>query len=508
MAIKGFIKNGSGEKLLPITRAELVLDKNGVIALRSNEFLAVAPSEGNVGLPGLMTAAEKAMLNGTGDGQNLTDIYAKLNVLNNNLYINNELFDIFGKDPINLTSGNGIVIATNTNNNKRNVSINLEEVTTITEGSGRITDITVDVYGRVTKIAKSSISNDELPTPITSKTLKNCVVDITDQNNWTDYAVVNKKYVDDAFSSVTGVATGALQFKGSLSDQTTAYNYLQSQFANYYFIVTGDGFSISTEKLFNAEIANGENSVSVKNGDTLIVYNADSTVKFVYIPSADEKNLITFTDGSDSITSGGGNIQINFATPFDVTVQDNVATVTMPAASSDKDGYLSSTDYAKFINNFNSLKVEYTGQYDTNTVGQYKIGVLTIGDSKKSIIGINNIYALSLDSSDDVPALVFTENGQEATKISLNAGKGILTSKNGNNIVIASGHTVNSDSTNRLEIKDDASFSIKMGSSSNKSGLIDYNILEEYATNAHTVYVQFEEVSTIEDINTDDISII
>ena len=132
MAIKGFIKNGDGERLLPITRAELVLDQYGQIALHSNAFLAVAPSEGNLGLPGLMTAAEKAMLNGTGDGQNLTDIYGKLNALNESLYVNNTLFDVFGKDPINLANGAGIVIVTNTNNSKRNVSINLAGVTTTT----------------------------------------------------------------------------------------------------------------------------------------------------------------------------------------------------------------------------------------------------------------------------------------------------------------------------------------------------------------------------------------
>jgi hypothetical protein len=37
---KGFIKDWQGNKLLPITRAELVLDVNGQIALHSAEFLA------------------------------------------------------------------------------------------------------------------------------------------------------------------------------------------------------------------------------------------------------------------------------------------------------------------------------------------------------------------------------------------------------------------------------------------------------------------------------------
>jgi hypothetical protein len=35
MATKGFIKTFSGERLLPITRGELVLDQDGNIALTS-----------------------------------------------------------------------------------------------------------------------------------------------------------------------------------------------------------------------------------------------------------------------------------------------------------------------------------------------------------------------------------------------------------------------------------------------------------------------------------------
>jgi hypothetical protein len=53
--------------MLPITRGELVLDANGNIALTSDLFLAgkFTDADGN-GLPGLITAAERAMLNGAG----------------------------------------------------------------------------------------------------------------------------------------------------------------------------------------------------------------------------------------------------------------------------------------------------------------------------------------------------------------------------------------------------------------------------------------------------------
>jgi hypothetical protein len=54
--------------MLPITRGELVLDAMGNPAFFSDLFAAVAPDAANgiVGHAGLMTAAEKAMLNGSG----------------------------------------------------------------------------------------------------------------------------------------------------------------------------------------------------------------------------------------------------------------------------------------------------------------------------------------------------------------------------------------------------------------------------------------------------------
>jgi hypothetical protein len=70
MAInKGFIKDWQGNHILPITRGELVLDVDGNVALASNQFLAGSLKDANGnGLPGLITAAERAMLNGSANG--------------------------------------------------------------------------------------------------------------------------------------------------------------------------------------------------------------------------------------------------------------------------------------------------------------------------------------------------------------------------------------------------------------------------------------------------------
>ena len=86
--IKGFIKDYNGNPLLPITRAELVLDKHGMQALHSSEFEAKLPDESTdfPGLPGLITAAEKALihtLDGNSGSGTISDIYSQIGTLFN-----------------------------------------------------------------------------------------------------------------------------------------------------------------------------------------------------------------------------------------------------------------------------------------------------------------------------------------------------------------------------------------------------------------------------------------
>jgi len=73
---------------LPITRGELVLDASGNVALRSSDFLA-----GN-GLPGLVTAAERALLSGSSGG-GLSDLSDKLNYINNGLMFNSSVVNFY-----------------------------------------------------------------------------------------------------------------------------------------------------------------------------------------------------------------------------------------------------------------------------------------------------------------------------------------------------------------------------------------------------------------------------
>ena len=73
--LKGFIKNYAQDVLLPITRGELVVDAQGKSSFHDSTFLAKLPSSDfPEGLPGLMSAAEKALLN-SDSGLGIHDLY-------------------------------------------------------------------------------------------------------------------------------------------------------------------------------------------------------------------------------------------------------------------------------------------------------------------------------------------------------------------------------------------------------------------------------------------------
>ena len=92
---KGFIKNINGDYILPITRAELVLDASGMPAFNSSAFVAEASTNGEGGRYGLVSPATLELINSltTGtDGGSLGDIYANISILNTKLnHINSGL---------------------------------------------------------------------------------------------------------------------------------------------------------------------------------------------------------------------------------------------------------------------------------------------------------------------------------------------------------------------------------------------------------------------------------
>lgn len=499
MAItKGFIKDWHGNRILPITRAELVLDQDGKMAFTSKYF--EAGYNGNE--YGLISAAERALISGGGDGQGITDIYNKLDNINNGLYFNDTLVNFYASDgtatPIKIGSaGDGkITIGLGTGNA---INLSLAELTTTGLTASQIVkSITVDKYGRVTAVSGSALTNAEIPEELSGKTISGSTLSgctTADVEIGTDAkSVANKSYVDKKFQEVTGIATGALKFGGSLSDATSANNALNdSNLWNSYFKVTKE-FAINTADLFDKTGIAGD-TLTVKTGDTIIIYPPTASVataKFVYVPSGDDITTLTVKGDSsttNALTSALGSVYLRFSNIFSVTNSAaNTAYISIPIASATQDGYLTKEDYAAFKSYASALKVEYTGEFSSGA-GVYKIGTLKIGTSDTAIYGKNNISALTLengtgsgDSAVYNPILKFTETGVTDVKITVKGVNGIVTRKNADAIEIAANNEVATDSTKYLEIESGYKFKARIGSVVSNQinhGLTDY---EEFAT--------------------------
>lgn len=483
---KGFITDQNGNNLLPITRAELVLDSKGQVALHSDEFLA-----GN-GLPGLMTAAEKAMLSG-GSGQSLADVYNKLQYINSGLKINGNPLNFYTEasgtltqTPINISStGDNKIDITLTGNS---VNLGLSAIhTSETSASQILKSITLDKYGRVKAVSGSALTNAEIPEELSDKTIKdstlsNCVTS-TEDIGTDNKSVANRAYVERRIQEVTNLATGALKFGGPLSTTNAAVTAAtEDAYKNQYFKVTGS-YTISSEYIYFAE---GEvvKNVTVKPGDTLIRHPEKE--KLVYIPSADETvTRLTVTEegsASDALSNVLGDITLQFSSLFEVSnPRGNVASISIPKASSLQDGYLSKSDYILFSSYAENLSVTYESLVATSGNAVYPIGTITVGSNPYTIYGLNNVSKLELTNgatSAYNPILKFTENGSVDLSLTFKNGGGISVLKNGNDIEFKAANEVVTGSESYLEITDGYKFAVKIGSVSNgqlTEGLTKYS---------------------------------
>lgn len=513
MAInKGFIKDWLGNTLLPITRGELILDKDGNAAFESTHFLAAD------GHPGLVTAAERAMLTGSGGTGGIADIYTKLDHINKGLKVNGTVLNFYDANgsstPINFTStGDGAInIASNTNNV---VNIVLKEVpnaeTTVTQ---ILKGITVDKYGRVTSVTSAALTNADIPNELTGKKLKDGILEnaktLEEEIGSDPTSVVNKSYVDAKVAEATGIATGALKFGGSINDASTATGYLSdvNKWNNYYK-VTADLKLAKTDFYEQSGLFISGDYAEVKIGDTLIIYKPEnsSTAKFIYIPSGDELTSITIRKGTadgavDVLKVSKGNIILRFSDIFNVTNTSGtqVASISLPKANSTTNGYLSSEDYAKFNSYAESLKVAYTGEFDSG-IGVYKIGTLTIGTTDKVIYGKYNISGLSLNNGTaDAynPILKFTETDAADVDITFKGVSGIVVKKNGNSVEFGANNTILEDSTSYLKVENGSKFGVKLGSlgEDNKvtEGLVNFSTVHNLALQVATT-TRFESIS-------------
>ena len=495
MAInKGFIKDWLNNTVLPITRSELVLDREGRVALTSNLFLAgeqtdengnlLTDAQGNP-LPGLITAAERAMLTGGGNGGGIADLYTKLGYINTGLQFGGTTLNFFNAagnaTPINITSiGEGLL---NISLNGNSASINLKPIASdATEITKILKSIKVDKFGRVTEVTGDALTNAEIPEELTGKKIKNgkldnCETLITDVPE-VDNAIVNKAYVDAKILEVTGKATGALKFKGVISDATTASNLLNNRNVwNGYYKITGE-FTIPESDLEDTnglKIESGKLTTQV--GDTAIIYQSNSSAsraKFVYIPSGDDITALTVkcdADSTNALNRQVGNLTLQFSQPFTAKNSGNTAYIILPEVStSSVGGYLSISDYNEFKSLSGSLKVSYTGEITAaGPANVYKIGTLTIGTTENIIYGKYNISSLSLENGTGTdtsynPILKFTETGAADVKLTLKGLNGIVVKKNGNDVEFSVANEIIPVSQKYLNVTQGYKFGVTVGS--------------------------------------------
>lgn len=487
---KGFITDQLGQNLLPITRAELVLDSAGIIALNSKQFLA------QNGLPGLVTAAERELigkLSGDSD-QSLSDIYNKLGYINNGLSINNTPIHFYNgttQTPINITT-------TLDEDENPTLSLSVDTTNKIIIGLNTLTQsglsaseilrsITVDKYGRVVAVSGSELTNDDIPQTLSGKILSGATTYTTDIAD-NEKAVVNKAYVDAKFDSVSSIATGALTFGGTLSTWESAKGALNNN--NYYYKVVVRDIEIPANNIHTPTGVTPILTIA-KPGDTLIVKDG----KFVYIPSGDEiQTSITIENKNKRpLENKMGDIVFNFSDIFDVASNGNTALISFPQAYIDNDknphaGYLSADDYKKFNSYASQAPTTYDGDISSDVKGAYKIGTLTVASSPYDIYGINNTYSLSLATGtynqQNCPALKFTEDGTSSF-YNIYGYNGISAAIDGTTLKLSATNIVDTNSSEYLEILENHKFKVKVGGydKTNKTiipGLVDYEEFYEY----------------------------
>lgn len=508
---KGFIKDYDGNILLPITRGELILDSAGQMALTSALFEAGKSINGVQNAYGLIGAKELQMLKGGGDGQSIADVYEKLGYINTGIKVGSNVLSFYDADgdatPISFAAGEGIAIGTANNV----ITAALAEITVTNTDSAKtnhvVKSVTVDKYGRVTEVKNGLLTDAEIPAELTGKTLVNAVLnnatthaDLTASSS--DSAVANKKYVDAKFDQVNQVATGALHFKGSLSNPTDAQNVLVAGNENAYYKATQSFLLSASLVQHNTQTENADGKIQVDKGDTLIVLLVDGSYKFVHVPAGDDITTISVKKDGVSYDGWGpfmDNVTFNYNAPLSVSVTGQQIDISIPAANNSTNGYLSSADYTTIMNAVTNLgKTKYTETVTSTSAGAYKLGTITVGTQNYDVYGQNNTSAFSLEQNNNKnenPILKFVESGVGATtvQIILEGSNGIKAEKSGNTVKLTAANVVGTESQNYLEITNGYVFNAKFGSGASNNvteGLVkysDYIGTKEKAANAISI---------------------
>ena len=502
---KGFVKDYQGNIMLPITRAELVLDQHGKIAFHSDDFLATTGPNGE-DRPGLLKASERYLLfggttpeGGTSQG-GIAEIMGMLSILQNGIKINGTQLKLYtsatNATPVNFTSDDTINIDVDSNNK---VTFGLAEIHTTAPQINNtvVRNIAVDAYGRITQV---SGSNDFSNTTLKNGVLENFTTS-TDDIATNDRALVNKKYVDSKFSEAIQETTGSLKFGGSING-TNAVNKLTADNLYYYYKATSS-FTLQKDYLHSATENNNANAF-VDVGDTLIVYlEGTSSYKFVHIPSGDDITSITVGEvgAAESVLKAAvGNVSLQFGSIFNVSANDKTAAIDLPAAGANESGtavsgYLKGEDWLRF--NQCAVKLgatSYTDKSSETTGESYTLGQLKIGDVTTPVLGKKNVYTTTLTGT----VFDFKKNGVTQSSITYRGGNGINVTKQADSDTLIFTSTNESESNDYLTITDNHKFKIKIGSiSDNKlnNGLVDY---EEFSRTISKIYTDTNHFLIIE----------
>jgi hypothetical protein len=390
--------------------------------------------------------------------------------------------------------GDGNITVTTASNT---IQFVLNKVTTAKTGSGVITGITTDEYGRVTSITGSS--------SLSGLSLQNSTVTMSTDDN----SIVSKKYVDDKFNDVTNTALGALKFGGVIPSQTELNNIgeaflLNESHLNSYFKI-GSEVDLTLDVKY---ILGGTSNITLKRGDTVIVHKNSEGIGFVHIPSGDEPitTLTVKEDTTDKITNAVGAVTLKFLSPFIVYDQgDNTAAVALPYLGSNVTtgyGLLSKDDYDTF-QQYSAKSMSYNATVTADDPDKYELGQISFGgETGTSIYGRNTTYTLELNDGYTEgpnvakdPELTFTPSSGTASEIQFKGTVGLEIAKNGNSIQFTP--NITSTTTDYLTASG-SQVGVVMGKVENGqivNGLIDYSTAFSFANQVHQTSVQFEEIT-------------
>lgn len=506
---KGFIKDHLGNYLLPITRAELILDQDGKQAFHSSHLAAVPSTQTSGGRYGLISPDDLALLRTLGDTESgnstISTILADIAKLYTIKIGDGESYISFYDNSktlqnINIIGGTGITSTIDGSS----IKIGLATVNTdnMDITGGLLSSLSYDVYGRITGASSTSDLSGYTVNSISE--------------NAPDTTIVNKGYVDTLFGGALNVATGALNFSGRIASsaersETYFEDLLGVANEGSYFIAVDSGSIPGSQVHYTAD-----QDASFIAGDTLIVYTLSNDKRFVIVPSGNDETiatLISAKQGNTSLLSNAtGTVLLQFGeNGFNVTSQNNntlnISLNTLTSESSDNlYGIISGADYKRF-SQAASKSVSYAPEFSQGA-NTYTIGTLTFDNQEQTILGKDTKYTLSVTSSNnetegilDDDYVMLTLSSTDTAEAGINIplkGSGIKITNEDNALKFTPNLVSDPESANYLEINGSV-IKIKKGSVTQNedgsytvnSGVVDYNEFFNWCSAANTTYLQY-----------------